>query len=111
VADSASDGSLRRIAELSGYSAAAIYKFFDSKRHLVSETLDRRADEYLTEVKNEGTPLERLQSIVDAAAAYFSAQRTSARSSCRSKEARQSSVPSSPPSPMTSTADTGRRWI
>jgi AcrR family transcriptional regulator len=64
---------------LSGYSTAAIYKFFDSKQDLVTETLNRRADEYLTEVKNaaasEGTPLERLQSIVDAAAAYFSAQK------------------------------------
>jgi AcrR family transcriptional regulator len=70
---------LRRIAELSGYSTAAIYKFFDSKQHLVTETLNRRADEYLSEVKTaaagEGTPLERLQLIVDAAAAYFSAQK------------------------------------
>jgi AcrR family transcriptional regulator len=74
--DGLRDGSLRRIAELSGYSTAAIYKFFDSKQHLVTETLNRRADEYLTEVKkaadSAGTPLERLQLIVDAAAAYFS---------------------------------------
>jgi len=49
---------------LSGYSTAAIYKFFDSKQHLVTETLNRRADEYLSEVREaadgEGTPLERL---------------------------------------------------
>ena len=38
-------GSLRRIADLSGYSTAAIYKFFDSKQHLVAEVLNRRADE------------------------------------------------------------------
>jgi AcrR family transcriptional regulator len=78
--DGLRDGSLRRIAELSGYSTAAIYKFFDSKQHLVTQTLNRRADEYLSEVRTaatgEGTPLERLHLIVDAAAAYFSARKT-----------------------------------
>jgi AcrR family transcriptional regulator len=73
--DGLRDGSLRRIAELSGYSTAAIYKFFDSKHHLVTETLNRRADEYLLDLKTaadrEGTPLERLHLIVDAAATYF----------------------------------------
>jgi AcrR family transcriptional regulator len=77
--DGLRDGSLRRIAELSGYSTAAIYKFFDSKHHLVTETLNRRADEYLSDVKTaaarEGTPMQRLKSIVDAAAAYFSAHK------------------------------------
>jgi AcrR family transcriptional regulator len=77
--DGLRDGSLRRIAELSGYSTAAIYKFFDSKHHLVTETLNRRADEYLVDLKTaaarEGTPLERLHLIVDAAAAYFSAHK------------------------------------
>jgi AcrR family transcriptional regulator len=74
--DGLRDGSLRRIAELSGYSTAAVYKFFDSKQHLVTETLNRRADEYLLDLKTaadrEGTPLERLHLIVDAAATYFS---------------------------------------
>jgi AcrR family transcriptional regulator len=74
--DGLRDGSLRRIAELSGYSTAAIYKFFDSKHHLVTETLNRRADEYLVDLKTaaarDGTPLERLHLIVDAAATYFS---------------------------------------
>jgi AcrR family transcriptional regulator len=78
--DGLRDGSLRRIAELSGYSTAAIYKFFDSKQHLVTETLNRRAGEYLGELKAaaacEGTALERLHLIVDAAAAYFSARKT-----------------------------------
>jgi AcrR family transcriptional regulator len=77
--DGLRDGSLRRIADLSGYSTAAIYKFFDSKHHLVTETLNRRADEYLSDVKtaaaSEGTPMERLKSIVDAAAAYFGAHK------------------------------------
>jgi AcrR family transcriptional regulator len=77
--DGLRDGSLRRIAELSGYSTAAIYKFFDSKQHLVTETLNRRADEYLTGLKSaaasEETALERLHLIVDAAAIYFSAHK------------------------------------
>jgi AcrR family transcriptional regulator len=77
--DGLRDGSLRRIAELSGYSTAAIYKFFDSKQHLVTETLNRRAEEYLGEVKqaydSHGTPLERLHHVVEAAADYFSAQK------------------------------------
>jgi AcrR family transcriptional regulator len=68
-------GSLRRIAELSGYSTAAIYKFFDSKQHLVAEVLNRRGDEYLGELReaarSAGTPLDRLHLIVDSAATYF----------------------------------------
>jgi AcrR family transcriptional regulator len=71
-------GSLRRIADLSGYSTAAIYKFFDSKQHLVAEVLNRRGDEYLAELRqaaqSAGTPLERLHLIVDTAAAYFGAR-------------------------------------
>jgi len=71
-------GSLRRIADLSGYSTAAIYKFFDSKQHLVAEVLTRRGDEYLGELRqaarSEGTPLDRLHLIVDSAATYFRAR-------------------------------------
>ena len=76
--DGLRNGSLRRIADLSGYSTAAIYKFFDSRQHLVVETLNRRADEYLGELRraaeSTGTPLERLHLIVDNAAAYFLAR-------------------------------------
>jgi AcrR family transcriptional regulator len=71
-------GSLRRIAELSGYSTAAIYTFFDSKQHLVAATLNRRGDEYLAELSQAvdatGSALERLHRIVDAAAAFFGAR-------------------------------------
>src|ERR1700730_6062536 len=71
-------GSLRRIADLSGYSTAAIYKFFDSKQHLVAEVLNRRGDEYLVELRqaaqSAGTPLDRLHLIVDTAATYFRAR-------------------------------------
>jgi AcrR family transcriptional regulator len=76
--DGLRNGSLRRIADLSGYSTAAIYKFFDSRQHLVAETVNRRADEYLGELsraaESAGTPLERLHLIVDNAAAYFLAR-------------------------------------
>jgi AcrR family transcriptional regulator len=72
------DGSLRRIGDLSGYSTAAIYKFFDSKQHLVAQTLSRRADEWLAELQRAagsgGTPLERLHRIADNAAAFFGAR-------------------------------------
>src|ERR1700732_1340922 len=76
--DGLRSGSLRRIADLSGYSTAAIYKFFDSKQHLVAEVLNRRGDEYLVELRqaarSAGTPLDRLHLIVDTAATYFRAR-------------------------------------
>jgi AcrR family transcriptional regulator len=76
--DGLRDGSLRRIGDLSGYSTAAIYKFFDSKQHLVAQTLSRRADEWLAELQgaagSEGTPLERLHRVADDAAAFFGAR-------------------------------------
>jgi AcrR family transcriptional regulator len=76
--DGLRDGSLRRIGDLSGYSTAAIYKFFDSKQHLVAQTLSRRADEWLAELQRAagfgGTPLERLHQIADDAAAFFGAR-------------------------------------
>jgi AcrR family transcriptional regulator len=76
--DGLRDGSLRRIGDLSGYSTAAIYKFFDSKHHLVALTLSRRADEWLAELQRAaasgGTPLERLHRVADDAAAFFGAR-------------------------------------
>jgi AcrR family transcriptional regulator len=76
--DGLRDGSLRRIGDLSGYSTAAIYKFFDSKQHLVAQTLSRRADEWLAELQRAagsgGTPLERLHRIADDAAEFFGAR-------------------------------------
>jgi AcrR family transcriptional regulator len=76
--DGLRDGSLRRIGDLSGYSTAAIYKFFDSKQHLVAQTLSRRADEWLAELQRAaasgGTPLERLHQVADDAAAFFGAR-------------------------------------
>ena len=76
--DGLRDGSLRRIADLSGYSTAAIYKFFESKQHLAAQLLSQRADEYLAELQKatraEGTALHRLHLIVDNAAEFFGAR-------------------------------------
>jgi AcrR family transcriptional regulator len=76
--DGLRDGSLRRIADLSGYSTAAIYKFFESKQHLAAQLLSQRADEYLAELRQaataEGTALDRLHLVVDVAAEFFGAR-------------------------------------
>jgi AcrR family transcriptional regulator len=69
------DGSLRSIAELSGFSTAAIYLFFENKQHLLSETLTRRGDELLgtirAVVEADLSPLDKLHRIVDDTAAFF----------------------------------------
>jgi AcrR family transcriptional regulator len=76
--DGLRDGSLRRIADLSGYSTAAIYLFFDSKQHLVAETLNRRADEYLTDLRaaaaGDEPAIDRLHRVGDSAACFFAAR-------------------------------------
>ena len=112
--DGLRDGSLRRIAELSGYSTAAIYKFFDSKHHLVTETLNRRADEYLVEVKTAATAKAlRWSACISSSTPRpptSALTNSSVRWSVRSKAERPSSAQCSPPSPTTSTAATGRRW-
>jgi AcrR family transcriptional regulator len=73
--DGLRDGSLRRIADVCGYSTAAIYLFFDNKQHLVAETINRRADEYLAQMREaasiDGSAIERLHHIVDVAAEFF----------------------------------------
>jgi AcrR family transcriptional regulator len=75
--DGIKDGSLRRIAELSGYSVGAMYLFFDNKADLLAETLARRGDEWgsavLTISKSDATPLDKLHQVVDFASGYFSA--------------------------------------
>jgi len=74
--DGPRNGSLRRIAELSGFSPAGIYLFFENKQHLFSETLRRRGDEWvgLVEIVVEGDddPMETLHRIVDLAVDFFS---------------------------------------
>jgi AcrR family transcriptional regulator len=67
--DGIHDGSLRRIAEESGFSPAAIYMFFENKQHLLSETLVRRGDELVPlirlAVQSDLSPLEKLHRVVD----------------------------------------------
>jgi AcrR family transcriptional regulator len=75
--DGITGGSLRRIAELSGYSVGAIYLFFDNKADVLAKTLARRGDEWgaavLAVSKSDATPLEKLHQVVDFASGYFSA--------------------------------------
>jgi AcrR family transcriptional regulator len=73
--DGIKGGSLRRIAELSGYSAGAMYLFFDNKADLLAKTLARRGDEWgsavLAIAKSDARPLEKLHQVVDFAMGYF----------------------------------------
>ena len=75
--DGVKDGSLRRIAELSGYSVGAMYLFFDNKADLLAKTLARRGDEWGSAVlaisKSDASPLEKLHHVVGFASDYFSA--------------------------------------
>jgi AcrR family transcriptional regulator len=69
------EGSLRQIAELSGFSTAAIYLFFHNKQHLLAETLIRRGDELVAVLRavarQEGSALDRLHLVIDATAVFF----------------------------------------
>lgn len=69
------DGSLREIAQLSGFSTAAIYKYFDNKQQLFAETLSRRGLELLQVIERsaEGVdgPMAKLHAIVDGALGFF----------------------------------------
>ena len=72
------DGSLREIAAHAGFSTGAIYLFFDSKGHLLAETLTRRATELVAtltvEAERDVAPLAKLHDIVDAMVAFFDAR-------------------------------------
>jgi AcrR family transcriptional regulator len=69
------NGSLREIADEAGFSAAAIYIFFENKQHLLSETLTRRGDELLPIIRAAATadltPLEKLHVLVDDTVTFF----------------------------------------
>jgi AcrR family transcriptional regulator len=73
--DGIRDGSLRRIAELSGFSAAALYLFFEDKQQILAETLTRRADEWNSTIQGvaegDSDPLEKLHEIIDASTRFF----------------------------------------
>ena len=70
-----SDGSLREIADESGFSTGALYLFFENKQHLIHEMLTRRGLELnalLREVADsDRAPIDALHHIVDATRAFF----------------------------------------
>lgn len=67
--------SLREIAGNAGFSAAAVYLFFESKQHLYGETLVRRGTELREAMEQAGrTSLparQRLHEMADVAIAYY----------------------------------------
>jgi TetR/AcrR family acrAB operon transcriptional repressor len=69
------EGSLRDIASLSGFSTAAIYNYFENKQHLLAEALSRRGVELLEQIdvaaQGDGSPLTKLHRIVDVTVALF----------------------------------------
>jgi AcrR family transcriptional regulator len=69
------NGSLREIADEAGFSAAAIYIFFENKQHLLAETLTRRGDELLPIIRAAAgadlTPLEKLHVLIDDTVTFF----------------------------------------
>ncbi len=71
-------GSIRKIGADSGFSAPAIYTFFESKQQLLTETLTRRGEELLqrmrTVAENQPEPLDGLHEIIDVTVAYFAAR-------------------------------------
>jgi AcrR family transcriptional regulator len=73
--DGIRDGSLRKIAELAGFSPAAIYLFFENKQDLLSQTCIRRADEWDNVVRevagSDIGPLEKLHRIIDLGIGFF----------------------------------------
>jgi AcrR family transcriptional regulator len=67
--DGIHNGSVRRIAELSGFSSGALYLFFENKADLVKRTFDRRGKEWCDAVGTiaEGcaSPLGKLHEVMD----------------------------------------------
>lgn len=73
--DGIRDGSLRKIAELAGFSPAAIYLFFENKQDLLSETCIRRADEWDSVVRDvadsDMDPLDKVHKVIDLGIDFF----------------------------------------
>jgi AcrR family transcriptional regulator len=72
-------GSVRKIGADSGFSAAAIYTFFENKHQLLQETLTRRGEELLQGMRavaeRRPEPLDGLHQIIDVTIAFFEARR------------------------------------
>jgi AcrR family transcriptional regulator len=73
--DGIRDGSIRRIAEESGFSAASIYLFFENKEDLVSQVLSTRGDELIAVIRSvaesESDPLGKLHQVIDETIVFF----------------------------------------
>jgi AcrR family transcriptional regulator len=69
------DGSLRQIADLAGFSTAAIYLFFENKQDLLTETLLRGGTELNDTIRavaeRDLLPLDQLHRIVDVTQTFF----------------------------------------
>lgn len=67
--DGIHNGSVRRIAELSGFSPGAVYLFFENKADLVTKTFDRRGKEWCDAVgtiaEGSASPLVKLHEVMD----------------------------------------------
>jgi AcrR family transcriptional regulator len=67
--DGIHNGSVRRIAELSGFSPGAVYLFFENKADLVTKTFDRRGKEWFDAVgtiaAGSASPLGKLHEVMD----------------------------------------------
>jgi AcrR family transcriptional regulator len=67
--DGIHNGSVRRIADLSGFSPGAMYLFFENKADLVTKTFDRRGKEWSDAVgaitEGSASPLDKLHEIMD----------------------------------------------
>jgi TetR/AcrR family transcriptional regulator len=67
--DGIHNGSVRRIAHLSGFSSGAVYLFFENKADLVTKTFDRRGKEWCDAVgaiaQGSASPLAKIHEVVD----------------------------------------------
>ncbi|MCW2750123.1 MAG: TetR family transcriptional regulator [Aeromicrobium sp.] len=70
-------GSIRKIGADSGFSAPAIYTFFKNKQQLLEETIVRRAEELVQDIRavaeTRPEPLDGLHQVIDATIVFFEA--------------------------------------
>lgn len=73
------NGSMREIAAEAGFSSAALYLFFESRQHLLVETMLRRADELIALLESitasEPEPMRALHTIIDETLAFHDHRR------------------------------------
>jgi AcrR family transcriptional regulator len=76
--DGIREGSLRRIAAMSGFSSGAIYLFFENKKQLVFEALSRRGDEMSLAMASAASAsanaMDKLHALTDISCNFFDDQ-------------------------------------